>query len=612
MTRIRLTHCPCAALCLALLAFACGDASDGATFDPDAGSDTGDTPTDLGVDADAGISPGCSFGIDLDQDGVCDREAADWSRDAELPPSGDRRDIYRLGENLPVAATAGIAHAMKWPVDVSGILLPWDPLSAMLDPGATEADTLATQRILRDALGFGTTDEMFDWLGLARFDGAAEAMAGVPWPASIEPGDALGFGLVDVDGTAAMTFSCGTCHAADLFGRTVLGLSNRRAQANEFFHLAGEFFPDLTPEFFAAVTGATDAEVDLFEYTQDSFSAVATRLPQVRGLDTSLAQVSLSLARRAEDAYATRDSELERRPRENLLSTFVADSKPAVWWTLRYKTRWLSDGSIVSGNPVFTNFLWNELGRGTDLQRLERWLGENQSIVDELTVAVFATESPRWEDWFGVEGLDLDAARRGHALFEENCATCHGSYVKGWDADDAIDRDLQSLVQTEALLYHEQTPVLDVGTDPQRAAGMAAFAARLNELAISEWMDTVVEVQGGYVPPPLDGIWSRYPYLHNQSVPTLCDMLLPASMRTTSFQMGPSADAETDFDEDCVGFPTGEDIPAAWFDDPRDRFDTSLPGLSNAGHDAWLTNEDGSPRFTDEERADLVEFLKTL
>jgi mono/diheme cytochrome c family protein len=554
----------------------------------------------------------CLSGLDFDGDGVCDREAADWSREASLPERGDRADIYRLGENRNAAVTAGIEHMLVWPVDVSGLLIPWRPMERTLDPTATDDLTLAYQQILRGALGFGTTDEMFEWLGLAEHDGSAEAMPGVPWPEWLETGDAMGFGLVDRPEAEGLTFSCATCHTADVFGRTVLGASNRQAQANEFFHNAAAFFPDVSPEFFGQITGAVDGELELFARAQQSIGAVATKVPQVRGLDTSLAQVSLSLARRAEDEFATRSEEFERRPRQNDLRDFVADSKPAVWWTVRYKTRWLSDGSIVSGNPVFTNFLWNEIGRGTDLVELQQWLEDNRRVSDELTALVFAVESPRWEDWFGVDSIDVSAAQRGHALFEETCATCHGSYEKGWGAPDANQLDDSALIANVYLDYPRQTLVLDVGTDPQRAAGMAAFAERLNELAISVAAETVVEVQEGYVPPPLDGIWIRYPYLHNGSVPTLCDMLLPASSRTPLFWMGPSADAETDFDQDCVGFPVGDQIPDSWQEDPRNEYDTSRAGLGSFGHDEWLTNEDGTPRYSADERSDLIEFLKTL
>ena len=141
---------------------------------------------------------------------------------------------------------------------------------------------------------------------------------------------------------------------------------------------------------------------------------------------------------------------------------------------------------------------------------------------------------------------------------------------------------------------------------------MTAFADRLNELAISEWMGTVVEPQEGYVPPPLDGIWARYPYLHNGSVPTLCDMLVPARMRTPQFWMGPSDDAETDFDPVCIGFPTGDAVPESWKDDPRALYDTTGAGLGNFGHDEWLTDDDGEPFFDAAQRADLIQFLITL
>lgn len=558
------------------------------------------------------VIPTCPDGLDANDDGICDRTLADWSRDARLPAGGSRRDIYNQGAALPDAATRGLRHTLDWPVDVTGILLPWRPLSAVMTEGSSNPQAVPVQNVLRKALGFGTIDEMNLWLGMARSDGAPEALPGVLWPDSVQAGDFLGVSTLSTPNGDGLTISCAICHTAELFGRTVVGLTNRRAKANEFFHLAASFFPTLTSEFFAEVTGADAGEIVLFEQAQANYAGVGAIDPQVLGLDTSLAQVALSLARRTPDAYATRDPELEDTPAPNMLETFVADSKPAVWWSLKYKTRWLADGSIVSGNPIYTNFLWNELGRGTDLHQLEGWLSENQQTVDELTVAAFATEPPRWADFFGTDGLDLAAAKRGKAHFDATCAACHGSYDKAWEAPGPEALSVADAVKTTAVHYHEQTPVLNVGTDPQRAAGMAAFADRLNALAISQWMGTVVEVQDGYVPPPLEGIWARFPYLHNQSVPTLCEMLTPAAERTKVFYMGPDKDPKTDFDAACVGLPVGDAAPASWQDDPHARYDTAKPGLTNVGHDEWLTNEDGTPLLDAAARADLIAFLKTL
>jgi mono/diheme cytochrome c family protein len=554
---------------------------------------------------------GCR-GVDLDGDGVCDALRADWSRGAPVTPGSPRSDIYGLGAGRDTVASEGIRHTLTWPVDVSGVLLPWDSLSRMLDPGTSDPGLLALQNAARSTLGFGNSEEMYEWLGLVSHDGAEFATGTVRWPDGVEAGQRLGVGRVETPLGPAMTFSCATCHTGELFGRTVFGMTNRKSRANEFFHVAKRFFPSIAPSMFENATDATANEVEQFKRTQKNLPAIGTMPPLVTGLDTSLAQVSLSLARRTPDAWATRDRALERAPSENALATDVADSRPAVWWTVKYKNRWLSDGSIVSGNPIFTNFLWNEIGRGTDLRELDRWLKENQRAVDELTVAVFATEAPKWTDWFGTDGLDLERAQRGKVLFDGECARCHGTYEKGWEQPGGGALRLAEQLATTKVVYFDDTPVKEVGTDPWRARGMAAFADRLNELEISQRAETVVEVQQGYVPPPLDGIWARYPYLHNGSVPTLCDMLLPGPLRTSTFWNGPAHDPQTEFDPDCVGYPRGELVPSAWKDDERAFVDTARTGLSNLGHDEWLVGDDGSPRYSAEERLDLIAFLKTL
>lgn len=549
----------------------------------------------------ANTNAACEVGLDTNRDGLCDREVADWSANASLPESGNRADIYQLGPALGDVRARGFEHFLKWPVSVSGVLLPNRPMQALLDPNTTSTRTHDLQSAARRFLGFGTTPEMYEYLGLPTRDANPEAQPGVPWPDWVKPGDSLGVGTVNTPEGEAMTFSCATCHAANLFGRTVIGLTNRKEQANEFFHKAAGFFPLLDADAFVNVIGANRAELQRFLITQKHLGAVGSKTPQVRGLDTSLAQVSMSLARRTDDEMATRDVAIEASPRPNLLETFVADSKPAVWWTMKYKTRWLSDGSIVAGNPIFTNFLWNEIGRGTDLDALQDWLKQNQTVVDELTVMVFATQAPRWVDFFGVESLDEAAAQRGEQKFQTTCASCHGTYEKNWNAETKAER-----LTTTRVRYHPQTPVMNVGTSPQRAQGMEAFAESLNKLTVSKWMKTVVEVQTGYVPPPLEGVWARYPYLHNQSVPSLCELLGAASNRTKVFYMGDDADPATDYDSKCVGLPVGDKVPESWKVDAQRKYDTTLPGLSNQGHDEWVKN------LTDAERADLIEYLKTL
>jgi hypothetical protein len=332
----------------------------------------------------------------------------------------------------------------------------------------------------------------------------------------------------------------------------------------------------------------------------------------VLGLDTSLPHVALSLARRNDDEFASKNPILERFPRKNELSEFVADSKPMPWWNLKYKTRWLSDGSIVSGNPIFTNFLWNEIGRGTDLKELEQWMKDNSKTIEEITAAAFATEAPRYTDFFPVQSINLESAKRGEKLFNQTCLKCHGEYVKAWSGDEAgLLSDLEKLATTQ-VIYHDKTKVIDVGTDPQRYQATKFFADDLNKLSISKWMNTVVEPQVGYVPPPLVGVWSRYPYFHNNSVPSLCAVLTLEKARPTTFVLGGANNKETDFDQECVGYPVGNKIPTAWLKDTEATYDTTKPGLRNIGHTKMLVDSEGREKFSAEQKRDLVMFLKTL
>jgi hypothetical protein len=92
---------------------------------------------------------------------------------------------------------------------------------------------------------------------------------------------------------------------------------------------------------------------------------------------------------------------------------------------------------------------------------------------------------------------------------------------------------------------------------------------------------------------PLNGIWATAPYLHNGSVPTLYDLLLPERERPSSFFIGSRA-----LDPQKVGLVTTE-TPGGF------RFDTSKQGNWCNGH-TYGTN------LTKKQKEDLLEFLKTL
>ena len=154
------------------------------------------------------------------------------------------------------------------------------------------------------------------------------------------------------------------------------------------------------------------------------------------------------------------------------------------------------------------------------------------------------------------------------------------------------------------------TPVVDVGTDAYRRQGMKSLE-QLNDLSISKANKIVIKEQKGYVPPPLVGIWARWPYFHNNSVPSLCAVLTPSNLRPKAYYAGDALNTATDFDPDCNGYPTAEYTPSSW-KQPQYYFDTTRKGMSNSGHDVNIFIKDGQEILTVADKKALIKFLQTL
>jgi hypothetical protein len=116
---------------------------------------------------------------------------------------------------------------------------------------------------------------------------------------------------------------------------------------------------------------------------------------------------------------------------------------------------------------------------------------------------------------------------------------------------------------------------------------------------------------------PLNGVWATAPYLHNGSVPSLYWLLKPAAERPTQFCTG-----SRDFDPQQVGFRVlagekpncskGETLFSTTGKDG-----SPIKGNSVLGHSLEGTPGPGKPGvigrlLTEDERYDLIEYLKTL
>jgi hypothetical protein len=189
--------------------------------------------------------------------------------------------------------------------------------------------------------------------------------------------------------------------------------------------------------------------------------------------------------------------------------------------------------------------------------------------------------------------IDHKKAERGQQLFAKYCAGCHGMGT----ASGQYDYDTSRYPGLGQVENWDQ-----IRTDRDRLDSYTQnFAAAQNALyAGYPWRFTHFRKTAGYANQPLDGIWARSPYLHNGSVPTLHDLLEPASKRPPTWYRGSDI-----LDKSKVGYRSDGYGLA-----PEDLFffDTSVPGNSNRGHE-------GKEYGTELPRADkdaIVEYMKTL
>jgi len=251
------------------------------------------------------------------------------------------------------------------------------------------------------------------------------------------------------------------------------------------------------------------------------------------------------------------------------------------------------DGSVR--DPLTRNSL-AALGVGATVQSLSR-PGILHTIEQAYTF-VKTLAAPRYTDVNAGDGAVIDQARagRGQVVYQQYCAGCHGSpdgnqWAKGPRQGQVI-------------------PVSEIGTDSARVSfryydALAQIIYNIfpdgNPLKPHlEDMRALPVVQRGYITEPLEGAFTRAPYLHNGSVPNLAQ-LINLEPRPAVFYRG-----RAEFDPVGVGIlaPNQPDQNRYF------RYDASAPGNSNNGHDyPWAYH---GPGWDEEALKDLLEYLKTL
>lgn len=143
---------------------------------------------------------------------------------------------------------------------------------------------------------------------------------------------------------------------------------------------------------------------------------------------------------------------------------------------------------------------------------------------------------------------------------------------------------------------------LEIGEEPMAQQPLAAPTRTTAKEQQLERCSTTTDPLLGYTSRPLNGIWASPPYLHNGSVPTIYDLLLPPAARPTSFFVG-----SRQYDPVKLGYATAFDAASGnTFEFIAKRDGKVVDGNWNEGHDY------SNGQFTDEDRYSLIEYLKTL
>lgn len=321
-------------------------------------------------------------------------------------------------------------------------------------------------------------------------------------------------------------------------------------------------------------------------------------------------------------------------------------------------------------------------GQASKSKRIDFKSSVNITNLQRLESHLRVLQSPQWPEEILGE-IDEGKAKSGELIYDRYCVSCHEIVERdNWDrivisnmlavesvktdgamAENSVNYTGKSgnfagtyqTTNVGPVVIQEQAPVVQILTSA--TTGVIA-TPDADKMFLRRWIERIYTLAmaigdnpikesvkaGDYNPDTtsnpyaslkaykarsLNGIWATAPYLHNGSVPTLYDLLLPEDFRTdtdgatkpedgqirpSSFMVG-----SREFDPEKVGFVSrgydgfefntevsrGSQLPRGW-------------GNSNNGHEyaAGVTPPSGADAalepLNEEQRWQLVEFLKTL
>jgi len=438
-------------------------------------------------------------------------------------------------------------------------------------------------------------------------------------PANYE-GPALGY--VD-DGQNGWVMNCFACHAGRVAGQVVPGS------------------PNSDIDLQTLVEDVRKVKLAQFKaFTHLDLGSLKVPLGGSRGTTNSVVFGILLDGLRRPDMSV----DLSRRPGRLLHH----DMDAPAWWNVSKKSKLYVDGFAPKNHRILMQFM---LIPRNDRDTIYSWEDDFRDVL-----AYIESIQPPKYPW----QIDEPLAAKGKIAFEANCASCHGTYadrsivslpspwgeglgVRGpraaphvlapaddhsrkavQETSDAASRpspptplprergagiiaDANSSDGQEDSYPEKIIPIEELATDPVR---LQALSVQHRSHLQTTWMtdygrdETIID-PGGYVAPPLDGVWASAPYFHNGSVPTLWHVL-HSDQRPKLWRRDRSSDG---YDHERIGLAVDglKKFPQKTLDvsSRREIFDTSAYGKSAAGHDY-------PDALSEDEKRAVLEYLKTL
>lgn len=372
---------------------------------------------------------------------------------------------------------------------------------------------------------------------------------------------------------------CTACHSGKAAGILVPGLGNKNIDAG----LIGSDFKKMAVEWAANVNSEERSKEWNDLHTSSLQFAETLRNEKITNLTQGMVPVSIIVSWFYRNQNLMPPSDLSR----------MAVKVPHLWgYGEKRNVGLFSDG----------------FGEG----RLSGW-GSLVELVSGQTVDTVEKQQPRYEEFENQLSYllppqypyKIDEAKKakGRHIFTARCTSCHGDYTR--------------TVQNYPIYQRPKYITLDVvktDDDRTRFPAEAEWNRLVDSNPLSKYIKRTAlrELYGaGYIAPRLEGVWARFPYLHNGSVPSLEALLLEESKRPKAWSLERAGEKER-FNEKTVGLtiPNPKSAEEAKLiangkRGIRSVYYVERVGHSNRGHE--FAND-----LDESQRSDLIEYLKSL